>query len=284
MLVPERFAHLAPVCCNLERIGNDGDGGYVVASDSLKNSRGLVSLGIASEWSFDSAFLKRQPNCVYLACDRGSGFLVHAYSAIRGLVRLERGWFRSSLSLARTALKFLQLVPPVSLSVRRKFIRKWVKAQVVDVKRDVAFGDVISSIASISGTKGVFLKMDIEGGEYEIIPEILRSEVNFPGLFCGLCIEVHDINRREADFLDKMDLLLQYFSIVHIHANNCVAVKSDFPDVIEMTFVPRLNPDIQIRNLSLPIYGLDFPNDPRLDEITLQFTPTMPQPSASRES
>lgn len=271
MLVPERFAHLAPARCDLERIGNDGDGGYVVASDSLKNSRSLVSLGIASEWSFDSAFLERQPNCGYLACDRGSGFLVHAYSAIRRLVRLKRGWFRSSLSSARTAFKFLQLIPPVSLSARRRFIRKWVKAQVVDVKRDVAFGDLISSISSTSGAQGVFLKMDIEGGEYEIIPEIVRSEVDHPGLFCGLCIEVHDINRREAEFLNKMDLLLQHFSIVHVHANNCVAVKSDFPDVIELTFVPRQNPNIQSRNLSLPVYGLDFPNDPRFDEITLQF-------------
>lgn len=239
-----------------------------MASDSLKNSRSLVSLGIASEWSFDSDFLKRQRNCGYLACDRSSGFLVHAYSAIRGLVRLNRGWFRSSLSSAQTALKFLQLIPPVSLSARRRFIRKWVKAKVVDVKRDVAFRDIISSISS---KQGVFLKMDIEGGEYEIIPEIVRSEVNHPGLFCGVCIEVHDINRREAEFLDKMDSLLQHFSIAHIHANNCVAVKSDFPDVIELTLIPRQNPGIQSRNLSLPVYGLDFPNDPRFDEIMLRF-------------
>lgn len=268
MLVPERFAHLAPVHCDLVRLGNDGDGGYVIASDSLKNSQNLVSLGIASEWSFDSEFLRHQPRCGYLACDRSSGFLVHAFSAVRALSRPKRGWLRSCLGSARSAFRFLKLVPPVPVSARRRFIRKWVKAQIEDIERDIAFREVMSQLLP---ERGVFLKMDIEGGEYEIIPEIVQIEADYPGRFCGLCIEVHDINSRESEFLDKMDSLLQDFSIVHIHANNCVPVKSDFPDVIEITLVPRSNARYQSRVSSLPLDGLDFPNDPRFDEIALLF-------------
>jgi hypothetical protein len=113
--------------------------------------------------------------------------------------------------------------------------------------------------------------MDIEGSEYEIIPEIVRMESARPGLFSGLCIEFHDISARETEFLEKIQNLLQCFSIVHLHVNNCVPLTSDFPDVIEVSFVPKQKIAVLDRVKSLPVEGLDFPNDPSLADISLVF-------------
>jgi hypothetical protein len=268
MLVPSRYRHLAPIQCELKRIGNACDGGYVIAESSINDSQALVSLGVASEWSFDSDFLKLKPKSEYVACDRGTGFLVHTVAAFRNIARIREGGLDSIMNSLKVAVRFLQLVPPAPLSARRKFIRRWARASRVDPKRDISFEEILSLI---SCTHGVFVKMDIESGEYEIIPEIVRMESDSPGLFSGLCIEFHDINKRESEFLEKIRILFLSFSIVHIHVNNCVPVTSDFPDVIEVSFVPKQKTDSLERVMSFPIDGLDFPNDPSLADISLLF-------------
>jgi hypothetical protein len=268
VLVPARFRHLAPIQCELKRVGNLCDGGYVVAESSISDSQALVSLGIASEWSFDADFLKLKPKSEFVACDRGTGFLVHVVAAFRGIVRIREGGIHSILGSLKVAIRFLQLVPPRPFATRRKFIRKWVRASRVDPRRDCSFDEILSHL---SCTHGVFVKMDIEGGEYEIIPEIIRMEAARSGLFTGLCIEFHEINARETEFLEKIQYLLRYFSIAHIHVNNCVPVTSDFPDVLEISFIPKRGTDVQERVTSLPVNGLDFPNDPSLADISLRF-------------
>ena len=42
--------------CNLIRLGNTNDGGYVVEENSIKNSEILLSFGLSDDWSFESDF------------------------------------------------------------------------------------------------------------------------------------------------------------------------------------------------------------------------------------
>ena len=44
--------------CNLLRLGNKNDGGYVVEKNSIKNSEILLSFGLSDDWSFESDFSK----------------------------------------------------------------------------------------------------------------------------------------------------------------------------------------------------------------------------------
>jgi hypothetical protein len=116
----------------------------------------------------------------------------------------------------------------------------------------------------------VFLKMDIEGGEYELIPEIVRRESAQRGYFSGLCFEFHDIGSRETEFFRLMKQLSQEFSIVHIHANNSVRLTRDFPDFVEITLVPHS--DVTGGNVrQFPRAGLDAPNDPHTVDFALMF-------------
>ena len=44
--------------CNLLRLGNKNDGGYVVEKNSINNSETLLSFGLSDDWSFESDFSK----------------------------------------------------------------------------------------------------------------------------------------------------------------------------------------------------------------------------------
>lgn len=263
VVVPERFRLLTPVEAALLRVGSSGDGGYVVGRESLRRTNGLLSLGIATDWSFDSDFLRYRPMIRYVACDRGSGTLVHLASALRNVIR-PRGWRAANVSLA-TALRFFLHVPPWSR--RRKFVRKWIRENTEDAQRDFRWSDLLDLLAT---STPIFLKMDIEGGEYELISEIVDRESASPLTFAGLCIEFHDIRTRESEFLSCVSVLLEHFAIVHLHANNCVALSGDFPEVLEITFAPKADASTT-RVLKLPNPALDAPNDSSAQDFSLHF-------------
>lgn len=264
--VPKRLTMLAPWKADLIRLGAEGDGGYVIAHASLNEARGLISLGLAGEWSFDSDFLARRPNAEFLGVDRASGFLVHSVAAIRTLISYPPR-FQSSWRSLRIALRFLRLVPPLPFSSRRRFVRRWVRSRVVDRKRDISIGELLQSFAI---SESIFLKVDIEGGEYDLIPEIAAAINSNPKLFSGICIEFHSIGSREADFVEAVQKLQSEFRIIHLHANNCVDLVGDFPDVIEVSFAPRLMVG-QERVLELPLQCLDWPNDASREDYRLVF-------------
>ena len=265
MQVPARFGHLAPFDTELVRVGANHDGGYVVPRVSLASSHGLLSLGIASEWSFDSEFLKTRKGIRYVCCDRGSGFLVHSFAMLKSFKSRNSGSWR--LGSLRTAIRFLALVPPLQFPRKRTFLRKWVKDEVKDPKRDVLIEEVLTLF---SGLKEIFVKMDIEGGEYELLPKIASSESKSPGTFTGVSVEFHDIKAREAEFLKTIEIMTKSFKIVHLHVNNCVPLTSDFPNVIEITFAPCDIAGIT-QVARVPRQGLDFPNDETLPDIELVF-------------
>jgi hypothetical protein len=112
--------------------------------------------------------------------------------------------------------------------------------------------------------------MDIEGGEYELLPEIIASLKSGQRNYSGMCIEFHEINSREKEFLHLITELQSKFRIVHLHANNCVDLVGDFPDVIEVSFAPSQMVG-QERVLDLPLNGLDWPSDSSRQDYQLVF-------------
>jgi hypothetical protein len=123
----------------------------------------------------------------------------------------------------------------------------------------------------------IFLKMDIEGGEYPWLLHIDEAQLQ---RFKQIVIEFHGItnNGWNCSYNDKvrcLDKLSKTHYIVHAHGNNNGPVNNNIPDVIELTYVnkayfstaPGLNTTV------LPVPGLDFPNDSNLGDYNLHMYP-----------
>ncbi len=121
----------------------------------------------------------------------------------------------------------------------------------------------------------IFLKMDIEGGEY---PWILSLDDKKLNKFKQIVIEIHGIKSSNyySIYYNKVKCLSKLsnlFYLIHAHGNNYSPIINGIPDVIELTYVnknyfttvPRSN------KKSLPS-KLDFPNK-TANEVDLNFYP-----------
>ncbi|NBR23100.1 MAG: hypothetical protein EBU08_04790 [Micrococcales bacterium] len=115
----------------------------------------------------------------------------------------------------------------------------------------------------------LFLKCDIEGGEYDLLDLILANDYRFT----GMVIEFHSLS--DAKNLDKLFNFIAKtkLKLVHTHVNNYfyyIAPEQNIPDVVELTFTSSnniwYNPD-----LKLP-HPLDMPNNPNDQQFELVFS------------
>jgi hypothetical protein len=123
----------------------------------------------------------------------------------------------------------------------------------------------------------IFLKMDIEGGEYPWLLSINESQLN---KFKQIVIEIHGItnNGWGCSYNDKMKCLKKLSKthyLIHAHGNNLGPQVNNFPDVIELTYVNKnyFSSVPEFNTTSLPIPNLDFPNGAHLSDINLNFYP-----------
>ena len=123
----------------------------------------------------------------------------------------------------------------------------------------------------------IFLKMDIEGGEY---PWLLSIESEKLNKFKQIVIEFHGItnNGWGCDYNDKikcLEKLKKTHYIVHAHGNNYGPTLNGFPDVIELTYVNKncFDSEPKLNKNPLPINNLDFANYQGLHDINLNFYP-----------
>jgi len=123
----------------------------------------------------------------------------------------------------------------------------------------------------------IFLKIDIEGGEYPWLLQINESSLS---KFKQIVIEFHGItddgwNCNGRDKITCLEKLSKTHYIVHAHGNNHAKVNYNIPDVIELTYVNKKYFDTppEINTQKLPIPGIDFPNRFGSDDINLNFYP-----------
>ena len=124
----------------------------------------------------------------------------------------------------------------------------------------------------------IFLKMDIEGGEYPWLLSLNQDNLN---KFKQIAIEFHGIydDSFGNDYNSKLNCFKKLYNthyLIHIHGNNYTQKNTNgIPDVVELTYIrkdyfieePKLNTTI------LPIPGLDFPNTNNGPELSLNFEP-----------
>jgi hypothetical protein len=125
--------------------------------------------------------------------------------------------------------------------------------------------------------KNIFLKIDIEGGEY---PWLLQTDEAQLNKFKQIIIEFHGITNDgwNCNYNDKvkcLEKLSKTHYIVHAHGNNYGPVINNIPDVIELTYINKkyFNSVPELNTQSLPIANLDFSNNGNLNDINLNFYP-----------
>jgi len=123
----------------------------------------------------------------------------------------------------------------------------------------------------------IFLKMDIEGAEFDWLLSLKNEELN---KFKQIAIELHGLNGDNFGCTnDKKLLCLQKLSenhyLVHAHANNYNKLINNIPDVIELTYIRKqcFNKEPSLNKTPLPIHNLDYKNSLLYPEISLNFPP-----------
>jgi hypothetical protein len=234
---------------DLERIGSDNDGGYLVCKADVEKSDLLISFGVFDNWSFEEQFVQKKDVDVF------------AYDASVS----EKGFRKQFLK------SFVTFNNPTHTSKRlktwlgyRKFFRR---PNIHHIEKFVGFDSTdgrycsMDEVLNVSSHRNIFLKIDIEGSEYRILDSLIANQERFT----GLAIEFHDCDLHTKAieyFLSKFALKL-----VHIHANNYAPIRRDnlHPTTLELTFSKNAT---QLEQAQLP-HALDMPNHRKKPEIFL---------------
>jgi len=113
----------------------------------------------------------------------------------------------------------------------------------------------------------LFLQMDVEGHEYDIL---IKEDLSVLNRFIGMIIEFHWLQKIFDRFSFKMissifSKILENFYIVHIHPNNCCGIieydSVQIPLVSEFSFLRKdyLKKVVHLNSITLP-HKLDRPN------------------------
>ncbi len=219
----------------MTRLGRGRDGGYLVDLRDVRKSACLLSFGVNEDWSFERDFLNRRQ--VPLRAYDGS------VDAARLIGRIFREFTprrpHRPFVLTAKAIDYLRF-----FRGDRVHERKFVGPR--DGGDFRSFSQIVEDTGHGRSDQGIFLKCDIEGGEYPLLNEFVQHA---PAL-CGLVIEFHDLSAQIGaieKFVDAFPLKL-----VHTHANNFAGLTDrGMPEVIECTFSSSAQPGV-VGNYPLP--------------------------------
>ena len=228
---------LAPVIVSdLIRMGKDYDGGYIISDRSVSSATGMLSFGVNDDWSFDQQWEARKP------ADK-----IHAYDG--------------TISPSR-------MPEPLRDSYRQFFGGKAVHFP-VNVSATTSTGQAsFDDIMARMNRSQVFLKMDIEGGEWQLTDHI----IHYAPMITGMVIEFHNTERLRPLFLETIRRYQQHFHVIHIHPNtSCGLATDNFPTVVELSFLNRSLHDGTETRKELHVPELDQANLPNTEDIALYF-------------
>jgi len=129
----------------------------------------------------------------------------------------------------------------------------------------------------IGNYNNIFLKMDIEGGEYPWLSSLSENQLN---KFKQIVIEVHGITDDSYGSMihDKiicLNKLKNTHYIIHAHGNNFGYVTNGIPYVVELTYVNKnyFTFPPELNRQEFPVDSLDFPNNTSVPDIKLNYYP-----------
>lgn len=243
---------------DLIRIGGKNDGGYVVSKSVILDSTCLLSLGISYDVNFEYDFSNysdlKKPIYMY---DKSTKPYSLKYLISRLLLSLK---FKSPNPLLAYVKFFFKMH---TLILSRSILYKEHVSNAYGVKQ-ITFSQVLKRIPFYND---IFLKIDIEGSEYQILDNIVENIEKFSALI----IEFHDIEKHLELILSFIDLLsFSGLFLDHLHANNFGGIgKTGLPNVLELSF--SRSKEIRSTVRKLPIDSLDSPNSPVRQDFEISF-------------
>jgi hypothetical protein len=265
---------------DLIRLGRPEDGGYVISRRCVEESRVLISFGISEDWSFDEAFLRANRSTTGIGIDGSVSakvFLSRAVTCIKralsAVVEFRLGYSakecRAAAYWLRKSVQFRWFYDGRKHRFHKLFVSNMRKPGVITWSD---LYDIEPRLApTLNNCPGIFIKMDIEGSEYQVLPDLVvdESKIN------GLAVEFHGCDINWNKFSTIMDQLSKYFVVVHVHGNNCEALipHSTTPRVLEISFLNRrLLPDHPRETMAqYPRLNLDRPCDPAKPDHPIYF-------------
>lgn len=189
----------------LIRLGRDNDGGYIVPTIALIKATALLGYGISDDISFEEQFSN-----IYQKKSYG---------------------FDCTINNINTNNKLCSFIPqcigPKNSLNKDKY--SYFEQQLKNLNLE---------------HKQIFIKMDIEGAEYNVFSEILKHNANIT----GIVIEIH-FNNESTEYRKAINLLEElnkYFFLIHVHGNNwCGKIfttknsKGYIPKVLELTYINK---------------------------------------------
>lgn len=245
---------------DLCRIGGSNDGGYVISKSSVLASRHILSFGISYDINFESNFVNFDSNLR----------IAHMYDASTKPYSLEK-----IFSVMLNCLRYVSYRPVLDYL---SFLRKWkslLRQASIFFRTNVSDSNKNSCITltqallaiSKKAERDIFLKIDVEGDEILILPEIVDN-IDF---FSGIVLEFHRASAIWNLIITFVESLKEGgLFLDHIHINNYGNVSPNLlPNVIELSFsraTPRENSISR-----LPLKLLDAPNSPLRPDYEIVF-------------
>jgi hypothetical protein len=242
---------------NLVRMGPKNDGGYIVPENY--KSKVLISFGLGNNWDFEKSMIKKGQISKYVIFDHTvdlSLLLKSIFSSLKSKQNIYIIVFKIKVFL----LYFKDFIILNNLHIKKKVVARKYDFNSTDLR------EVMKTFTE--GSKNIFLKCDIDNGEYDIINDIIL----FNHKIEVLVIEFHDIIERKIEFKNCLEKLKKHYSLVHSHANNYSFTDDlGIPNVCEFTFVKKSSHKLPKKVKQLPVLGLDAPCSPLRPEIRMVF-------------
>lgn len=241
---------------NLIRVGSDFDGGYVLFKKSIINTKHLITYGIADNFDFEKSFQKIS-NCSCTSYDYSIGrdFWINKFKKdIIKFLQFKIFKYKKFLDL----FKFIDFYFFYKKKKNNFFLKK-----ISNKKNCTPFKETIDTKQS-----NLFLKIDIEGSEYEFIDYLSKIEKKLT----GFVIEFHQIEKNIFK-IKKFFKKLKTQKLVHVHGCTYSTInKLNIPDIIECTFANRkyLKKISKKKQKKYPLRFLDRPNSKRHSQFNLE--------------
>lgn len=194
---------------HMSRHGRYNDGGYVVPEIAFTKSDVLLGYGIADDPSFEIEYSKKYNKPSY-------------------------GFDCGVQSTPANSPNFIFLSECIDSA---KYLYKNQQAS----NNISSFSEQINRLKL--NNKKLFIKMDIEGAEYQAFEDIKNYHQNIT----GIVLEIHFIDRLSTlKALKLLEDLNKHFYLIHIHGNNCInyhlnspKINGKMPRILELTFINK---------------------------------------------
>tara|TARA_A100001035_G_scaffold54342_1_gene39944 strand:- start:806 stop:1597 length:792 start_codon:yes stop_codon:yes gene_type:complete len=245
---------------DLIRLGSIDDGGYVVPIQTVNSSKVLLSFGISDNWEFEKDFLKKT-SAKLLAYDHTIDKEFWLSKFKKDLIK----FIQLKIFKPKKLYKMFQYLDFL-LFFKMKKNNKFYLKKIGKCQNCLSLNDIITN--HIEEEK-LFLKIDIEGSEYDILEDIISNKSKIQ----GIVIEFHEVSKNLDKIINFTNKLNTHLYLVHIHANNYSIKELDqFPEAIEITYSKKnLHLNIKPNEKKYPLKNLDHPNSKRSPDIKISF-------------